>query len=67
MTNIPKPRYRFCWWCSNQLRGRHHRKLRATTALANPEPVIVHHDCADEMLIDGGWVAVPANDNDVRT
>ncbi|HTR50279.1 MAG TPA: hypothetical protein VMJ10_06195 [Kofleriaceae bacterium] len=61
MTKTPKPRYRFCWSCSRQLRGRHHKILRATTALANPEPVIVHHECANEMLDDGGWDVSPAN------
>jgi hypothetical protein len=67
MSTTPKPRYRFCWWCSRQLRGRHHLILRATSALANTEPVIVHHGCADEMLHEGGWDRAPANDNHVTT
>jgi hypothetical protein len=29
--------------------------MRATTAPANAEPVIVHHACADEMRREGGW------------
>lgn len=25
MAKMPRPRYRFCWWCSRQLQGNFHR------------------------------------------
>ncbi len=51
-----RPRYRFCWWCSRQLRGSSHRIMRGPGGEAG---VIVHCDCADEMRAEG-WAE---NDN----
>ena len=51
-----RPRYRFCWWCSRQLRGSSHRIMRGP---GSETGVIVHCDCADEMRTEG-WAE---NDN----
>lgn len=53
-TLTTRPRYRFCWWCSLQLRANFHRLMLSTDQPAST-PVIVHVDCAEEMSGDG-WV-----------
>ncbi len=59
-TQKTRPRYRFCWWCSRQLRGSSHRIMRGTGGEAG---VIVHCDCAGEMRAEG-WAE---NDNATET
>lgn len=51
----PRPRYRFCWWCSRKLQGHHHRTMRATVEAAGGESVIVHVVCSESMIREGGW------------
>lgn len=51
-----RPKYRFCWWCSRQLRGSSHRIMRGP---GGETGVIVHCDCAHEMRAEG-WTE---NDN----
>lgn len=43
---MPKPRYRFCWWCSHKLVGDHH-----ATRIVEGREVIVHVACAK--AVDG--------------
>lgn len=50
-----RPKYRFCWWCSRQLRGRSHQTMCATAGTSKVAPVIVHFECAEEMGGEGGW------------
>jgi hypothetical protein len=47
-----RPRYRFCWWCSLQLRGNFHRVMESGDHAANGN-VLVHVSCGDEMLAEG--------------
>ena len=42
-----KPRYRFCWVCSRQLRGNFHR-----VCLVNGHEVITHANCADREKLE---------------
>ena len=58
MNKFPRPRYRFCWWCSRQLRGRMHLNVRSTDMPMNVAPVIVHIQCAESMRDEGGWEEV---------
>jgi len=56
-----RPRYRFCWWCSNKLRGNQHMIMRATREPdSGATNVIVHAACAEEMERDGGWAVMAA-------
>lgn len=57
-TLTSRPKYRFCWWCSLQLRANHHR-LMASPDQPAAAPVIVHSDCADEMVAEG-WSDITA-------
>jgi hypothetical protein len=40
----PRPRYRFCWWCSRQLMSNVHHQVVIVDGLE----CIVHKSCADE-------------------
>jgi len=42
-----KPRYRFCWACSRQLRGAFHR-----VCLVDGHEVIVHAHCAERERLE---------------
>lgn len=54
-----RPRYRFCWWCSNKLRGNQHMIMRASAeAASGAANVIAHAACAEEMEREEGWEVV---------
>jgi hypothetical protein len=59
-TLTTRPRYRFCWWCSLRLRANFHRLMQSSEQPA-AAPVIVHADCADDMVAEG-WLDVTNNE-----
>lgn len=44
-----KPRIRFCWECSRQLRGNHYAELVLEKYTMDKHPRILHKDCAKSM------------------